>query len=102
MHDPIGLSVFAILFGLDYIATVPPTVALTNEIFGARNVPVVYGWIFCAHQFGAAAASWLGGVAHDARGDYLLAFVLAGVTAVIGSSLAVQIRKPQVERGLLQ
>lgn len=95
VHDPIGLSVFAILFGLDYIATVPPTVALTNEIFGARNVPVVYGWIFCAHQFGAAAASWLGGVAHDARGDYLLAFVLAGVTAVIGSSLAVQIRKPQ-------
>ena len=96
VHNPIGLSAFAILFGLDYIATVPPTVALTNELFGARNVPTVYGWIFCAHQFGAALASWLGGVARDANGDYLLAFVLAGVTAVIGSSLAIQIRKPPV------
>ncbi|MFM2308757.1 MAG: hypothetical protein RLY87_878 [Chloroflexota bacterium] len=102
VHDPIGLTIFAILFGLDYIATVPPTVALTNEIFGARNVPVVYGWIFCAHQFGAALASWLGGVAHDARGDYLLAFLLAGVTAIVGSSLAVQIRKPQTTQGFLQ
>lgn len=94
VHDPIGLSAFAVLFGLDYIATVPPTVALTNELFGARNVPVVYGWIFCAHQFGAALASWLGGVARDSQGDYLLAFTLAGITAVIGSSLAIQIRKP--------
>ncbi len=94
VHDPIGLSVFAILFGLDYIATVPPTVALTNEVFGGRNVGIVYGWIFFAHQVGAAMAAWLGGVAHDATGDYVMAFILAGITAGIGSALATRISKP--------
>jgi predicted MFS family arabinose efflux permease len=91
VHDPLGLSIFAIMFGLDYIATVPPTVALTSEVFGARNVGIVYGWIFCAHQMGAALAAWLGGVARDATGDYLMAFILAGVTAGIGSALASRI-----------
>jgi predicted MFS family arabinose efflux permease len=82
------------MFGLDYIATVPPTVALTSEVFGARNVGIVYGWIFCAHQMGAALAAWLGGVARDATGDYLMAFILAGVTAGIGSALAARINRP--------
>ncbi len=93
VHDPLGLSVFAIMFGLDYIATVPPTVALTNEVFGSRNVGIVYGWIFFAHQVGAALASWLGGVARDVTGDYLIAFVLAGITAGIGSALATRINR---------
>jgi len=96
VHDPFQLSVFAILFGLDYIATVPPTVALTGEVFGARNVGLVYGWIFFAHQMGAALAAWLGGVIRDTTGDYLLAFFLAGVTAVIGSALAARINRPMV------
>ena len=94
VHDPLGLSIFAIMFGLDYIATVPPTVALTSEVFGARNVGIVYGWIFCAHQMGAALAAWLGGVARDATGDYLMAFILAGLTAGIGSALASRINRP--------
>jgi MFS family permease len=91
VHDPLQLSIFAVLFGLDYIATVPPTVALTSEVFGARNVGLVYGWIFFAHQMGAAIAAWLGGYIRDHTGDYLLAFFLAGVTAVIGSALAARI-----------
>ncbi len=91
VHDPFQLSIFAVLFGLDYIATVPPTVALTSEVFGARNVGLVYGWIFFAHQMGAALAAWLGGVIRDNTGDYLLAFFLAGATAVIGSALAARI-----------
>ena len=93
VHDPLQLSIFAVLFGLDYIATVPPPVALTSEVFGARNVGLVYGWIFFAHQMGAAIAAWFGGYIRDTTGDYLLAFFLAGVTAVIGSALAARINR---------
>ncbi|WP_157463389.1 MFS transporter, partial [Deinococcus pimensis] len=58
-----GLLLFAVLFGLDYIATVPPTTALVADRFGRANVGTVYGWVFFAHQLGAALAAWLGGVA---------------------------------------
>src|SRR5690606_1674695 len=50
---PAGLGFFAVLFGLDYIATVPPTVSLTADTFGRRNVGTIFGWVFCAHQIGA-------------------------------------------------
>ena len=53
-----GLILFVIFYGLDWVATVPPTVALTSEIFGAERVGVVFGWIFAAHMFGASAAAW--------------------------------------------
>jgi predicted MFS family arabinose efflux permease len=74
VHNELGMGAFAILFGLDYIATVPPTVALTADTFGRRNVGVVYGWIFCAHQIGAASASWFGGAIRDSYDSYNLAF----------------------------
>ena len=86
-----GLAVFAILFGLDYIATVPPTVALTADLFGRRHVAAVYGWIFFAHQVGAAAAAYLGGVAREWLGDYNAAFFAAGVLAALGGLLAYRI-----------
>ena len=53
-----GLILFVVFYGLDWIATVPPTVALTAEIFGRERVGVIFGWIFCSHMFGAAAAAW--------------------------------------------
>lgn len=93
VHDTLGLTAFAILFGLDYIATVPPTVALAADTFGRRNVGVVYGWIFAAHQVGAAIAAWGSGVARDAFGDYLLAFVLAGGMAILAGGMAMLIRR---------
>ena len=96
-----GLAVFAILFGLDYIATVPPTTALVADIFGRKNVGTVFGWVFCAHQIGAALAAWLGGLAHDITGNYGLAFLTAGVLAVMAALLALRIGRapaaPQVE-----
>ena len=49
-----GLILFIVFYGLDWIATVPPTVALTAEIFGRERVGVIFGWIFCSHMFGAA------------------------------------------------
>lgn len=93
IHDYMGLAAFAILFGLDYIATVPPTVALTADTFGRRNVGVVYGWIFCAHQIGAASASWFGGFIRDSYGSYNAAFIVGGGVAIAGGILALGIRR---------
>ncbi len=60
IHDTVSIGAFAILFGLDYIATVPPTVALVADRFGRHNVGIVYGWVFAAHMLGAAIAAWVG------------------------------------------
>jgi Sugar phosphate permease len=95
VHSPLGLAFFAILFGLDYIATVPPTTLLIARIFGSKNVGTVYGWVFCAHQMGAALAAFLGGVAREQLGDYGVAFLVAGVIALAAALLAVNIRRPQ-------
>ncbi len=92
-----GLAAFAILFGLDYIATVPPTTALVADTFGRRHVGLVFGWVFCAHQIGAALAAWLGGVAYDWLGNYGAAFLSAGALAVLAAGLALLIdRRPVV------
>lgn len=97
-----GLTIFAIVFGLDYIATVPPTVALCADLFGRRNVGLIYGWVFCAHQLGAAGAAYLGGYAHDVLGDYTLAFIAAGTLAVLGALMALRIdRTPIAEPPLV-
>ncbi len=93
VSDAWGLAVFAAVFGLDYIATVPPTTALTSDTFGRRNVGVVYGWIFASHQVGAATAAWLGGVARDTLGSYSLAFAVAGSIAVAAGMLALTINR---------
>jgi MFS family permease len=86
-----GLTLFAIVFGLDFIATVPPTIALCADLFGRRNVGTIYGVVFCAHQLGAALAAYLGGVAHDALGDYTLAFLASGALAILGALMALRI-----------
>ncbi len=89
-----AMLLFAVVFGLDYIATVPPTVALTADSFGRQNVGTVYGWIFAAHQVGAALAAWGGGVARDALGTYTLAFLLAGGLGLGAALLSLGLRRP--------
>jgi sugar phosphate permease len=86
-----GLTVFAVIFGLDYISTVPPTIALCADIFGRRNVGTIYGWVFGAHQLGAAVLAYLGGVMYDSLGNYTLAFIGSGVLAVFGGLMALRI-----------
>lgn len=86
-----GLTVFAVLFGLNYISTVPPTVALCADLFGRRNVGTIYGWVFGAHQLGAAALAYYGGVMHDSLGNYTLAFISSGVIALFGGVMAMRI-----------
>ncbi|MDP8923736.1 MAG: MFS transporter [Chloroflexota bacterium] len=89
--DVYGLTMFAILFGLDYIATVPPTSVLTADRFGRRSVGFLLGWIFFAHQIGAGLASYFGGVARVAFGDYTMAFLAAGVLGFVAAGLSLRI-----------
>jgi MFS family permease len=87
-----GLLVFAIIFGLDWFATVPPTVALTAQRFGRRSVGVLYGWIFACHQLGAASASLGAGFIRVWFEDYEVAFLAGGALAVIAALLVLQMR----------
>jgi sugar phosphate permease len=93
VHDSMSIVAFSVLFGLDYIATVPPTVALCADVFGRRNVGVVYGWVFAAHMFGAALAAWVAGVVRESVGDYAAAFVAAGWIAIVAGFAALAIRR---------
>jgi sugar phosphate permease len=86
-----GLAVFAVVFGLDYIATVPPTAALAADLFGRRHVGTVFGWVFFAHQVGAALTAYLGGLARVTLGDYQAAFLVAGLLALMGGVMALRV-----------
>ena len=78
-----ALGLFAVFYGLDWIATVPPTVRLTGEAFGRENTGVVYGWIGASHQMGASLAAFGAGAIRTVAGDYRLAFWIAGVLCVL-------------------
>ncbi|SDA17048.1 MFS transporter [Sphingomonas sp. NFR15] len=85
----LSLTVFAVFYGLDWIATVPPTVKLSNQAFGERDAPVMFGWIMVGHQLGAATAAFGAGAIREATGTYLPAFVIAGLFGLIASGLFV-------------
>jgi sugar phosphate permease len=82
-----GLSLFAVFYGLDWIATVPPTVRLAEKAFGKENAALMFGWILTSHQAGAAMAAWLAGVLRTTTGDYFGAFLLAGGMCLLASVL---------------
>jgi MFS family permease len=86
-----SMWVFIIFYGLDWIATVPPTVALCRNRFGDAG-PVVFGWVFASHQIGAAIAAVGAGVVRDVRGNYDLAWFFAGGLCVAAALLSVSIR----------
>lgn len=88
----IGLSAFAVFYGLDWIATVPPTVKLAASSFGREQAPLVFGWIFTAHQIGAAIAAFGAGVTHDAMGSYLPAFFSGGVLCIVAAGTVLAAR----------
>ncbi|CAB3904169.1 L-lactate transporter [Achromobacter aegrifaciens] len=91
-----SLSIFAIFFGLDWIATVPPTLRLTTEAFGERDASIVFGWIVAGHQLGAASAAWMAGAVREAQGSYLMAFVISGMTGLIAAVIALMIGRKRV------
>jgi MFS family permease len=78
---------FAVIYGLDWIATVPPTANLTAKLFGRASVGTLYGWIFCSHMVGAAIAAFLGGLFRDVLGDYTLVFLSAAILGLIDEHL---------------
>jgi sugar phosphate permease len=81
-----GLSLFAVFYGLDWIATVPPTVRLAAAHFGRERAGVVYGWVFASHMIGAAVAAWAGGFSRSTFETYLPAFYGAGVACLIAAA----------------
>jgi MFS family permease len=87
------LDFFAVLFGLNYISTVPPTSMLTAELFGRRSVGMLFGWIFFGHQIGAALASYVGGAVYDHTGAYTWAFASAGILGVLAAGMVLAIRE---------
>ena len=87
------MLVFIVFYGMDFIATVPPTVALCREHFGV-SAPIVFGWIFAAHQIGAAFAATLAGITRDDFGTYAPAWYVAGALSVGAALLSMATRRP--------
>jgi MFS family permease len=85
--------VFVIFYGLDWVATVPPTVLLCRQVLGPQLTPVVYGWVFAAHQIGGSAAAFGAAVLHTKFGDYATAFYISGFMCVITSYFVLKISK---------
>jgi predicted MFS family arabinose efflux permease len=86
-----GLGLFVVFYGLDWVATVPPTVRLTADIFGKRNVGTVFAWILAAHQLGAAAIAFGAGAMHTWLGDYQASFMTAGALCLLAAGMVVRI-----------
>ncbi len=94
--DPVSLSLFSIFYGLDWVATGPPTFALTNEVFGRKDTPVIISWIFVGHQIGGAFAAFGAGAVRSATGDYFLAFVTSGLACLLASLLVLRITRTEL------
>jgi predicted MFS family arabinose efflux permease len=90
--DIVSLSVFAVFFGLDFIATVPPTVSLAVRNFGPAKAPIIFGWAFASHQFGAAASALGTGVTRDVLTTYVPAFLVAGLICVLAAAALLVVR----------
>ena len=89
-----GLSLFAVFYGLDWIATVPPTVRLTAQRFGAERANLVFGWIFAGHQLGAGVAAFGAGLSRTVYLTYLPAFFVAGALCILAALIVLAIARP--------
>ncbi|WP_395398418.1 MFS transporter [Arthrobacter sp. UC242_113] len=87
-----SMIVFVVIYGLDWVATVPPTAAICRQVFGADG-SVVFGWVFAAHQLGAAAAALAAGAIRDATGHYTYAWFGAAAMCTIAAVISATIRK---------
>lgn len=87
------LTIFTIFYGLDWIATVPPTISITRQIFGMQKSSIIYGWIFASHQAGAAVAAYGGGLIYQFFNSYTWAFFLAGIFCAMASLFVIIVKK---------
>ncbi|MEO6525147.1 MAG: MFS transporter [Gemmatimonadaceae bacterium] len=88
-----GLVLFAVWYGLDWIATVPPTLRLANEAFGRTRAPIVFGWIAGGHQLGAASIAMVAGALRVSSGRYDYAFLGAGLLCLVAAGLSLAFRR---------
>jgi predicted MFS family arabinose efflux permease len=87
------LTGFAVFYGLDWVATVPPTVKLTAQRFGPEKAGMVFGWVFAGHQLGAASAAFLAGAVKTGTDSYMPAIFLAGFFCLLAAALVLTISK---------
>ena len=86
-----SMMIFGIFYGLDWIATVPPTLKLANAAFGDKATPIIFGWILFGHQIGAACATSLAGLMRQIQGNYQDALILAGISGIFAAFVATRI-----------
>jgi predicted MFS family arabinose efflux permease len=91
--DYVSLAVFTVFYGLNWVAIVPPQVAIVNEVFGKQAAPVIISWIFVFHQLGGGLAAWGAGAVRDATGSYLMAFILSGLACFLAAVLVLRINR---------
>lgn len=89
------------LFGLDWVATVPPTVTLCRTVFGAERGGIVFGWVFASHMVGAGVAAAASGALRAASGTYTSAWLLAGALAIVASAASLALPRPSPLRPAL-
>ncbi|MFI5014579.1 MAG: MFS transporter [Hyphomicrobiales bacterium] len=97
-----GLSIFAMFYGLDWVATVPPTVRISASVFGREKGGLVFGWVFMAHQLGAAVAAFAAGLSRSELSTYLPAFYAAGAACVLAALISLAARPGRSERVLAE
>jgi predicted MFS family arabinose efflux permease len=98
--DFFGLPLFAVFYGLDWIATVPPTVRLANDVYGKDAAPVVFGWVVAGHQLGAAFAAFGAGLLRASLGTYTVASMISGGLCVVAALLVLRINRSEAVRGV--
>src|SRR5262249_5082536 len=86
-----GLSLFTVFYGLDWVATVPPTVRLIGDNFGRTDAAVIFGWVLVGHQLGAAVAAYGAGVIRTSLDSYLEAFIVAGIACLFAALIVLRI-----------
>ena len=87
---------FVVLYGLDWAATVPPTMALCRECFGLQRSSIVFGWVYAAHMVGAGVSAWIAGWVRQSTGSYDVAWWTTGVLAVAAAAMVLMIPRGQV------
>jgi predicted MFS family arabinose efflux permease len=98
-HVQPSLFLFVLFYGLDWVATVPPTVALCRQHFGAQKAGVVFGWVFAAHMVGAGVAASFAGWIRQLNGDYFAAWMTAGALCVGAAALCLLIPTRAFDQG---
>jgi predicted MFS family arabinose efflux permease len=88
-----AILIFTVFYGLDWLATVPPTVKIATSVFGKEKSGMIFGWIVVAHQIGASTAAYGAGLMRELLGAYTLPFIAAGCVCVFAAIMAIKISK---------